>query len=41
MFGAFIDGLGLIGKRQGDRFRNGLQIAEIIYQPESDGKFYV
>jgi transcription elongation GreA/GreB family factor len=34
-------GLRLIGKRQGDYFRNGVQIAEIVYQPESDGKFYV
>jgi regulator of nucleoside diphosphate kinase len=34
-------GLDLIGKRLGDRFLRGMQITEILYQPESSGKFYV
>lgn len=34
-------GLELIGKRQGDRFLKGMRIAEILYQPESTGKYYI
>jgi len=34
-------GLSLIGKRQGDYAAKGMQVIEILYQPESDGKFYV
>lgn len=34
-------GLGLIGKRLGDRFSKGMHIVEILYQPESTGKYYV
>lgn len=34
-------GLSLIGKRQGEYAEKGIQIIEIVYQPESDGKFYV
>ena len=34
-------GLDLIGKRRGDGFLRHMHISEIIYQPESTGKFYV
>ncbi len=34
-------GLDLIGKRLGDPFLRNMQIADILYQPESTGKFYV
>lgn len=34
-------GLDLIGKRLGDRFLRHMQITDILYQPESTGKFYV
>lgn len=34
-------GLDLIGKWRGDRFLKGMRITEILYQPESTGKYYV
>jgi regulator of nucleoside diphosphate kinase len=34
-------GLDLVGKRLGDRFLRHMQITDILYQPESTGKFYV
>ncbi|MCE5187438.1 MAG: GreA/GreB family elongation factor [Planctomycetaceae bacterium] len=34
-------GLELIGKRVGERFLESMQIIDILYQPESTGKFYI
>jgi len=34
-------GLELIGKWRGERFLKGMRIADILYQPESAGKYYV